>query len=288
MKQRTLVGIGGLALLCLVAAGAYWWQQQTPLAVAPPAAPVAIAPAPPAPAVVAAPAEPLIKHPIEAATAASATPPQPRPLPAPDKADAYFADALAELLGRKGVLTFLSTDNFAARLVATVDNLDRPHAAARLWPVNPTPARFTTVSSADGTLISAQNADRYGPVVQFLASASAPQAAALYRQLYPLFQRAYEDLGYPGKYFNDRLVQVIDHLLDTPVPGGPLKVKLTEVKGPIESATPWLRYEYDDPALEARSAGQKILLRVGPENARRLKAKLAEVRGLITQGDAKR
>ena len=40
--------------------------------------------------------------------------------------------------------------------------------------------------------------------------------AVVYERLYPLFQQAYEDLGYPGKYFNDRLVEVIDHLLQTP------------------------------------------------------------------------
>ena len=31
--------------------------------------------------------------------------------------------------------------------------------------------------------------------------------ALVYQRLYPLFQQSYEDLGYPGKYFNDRLVR---------------------------------------------------------------------------------
>ena len=38
----------------------------------------------------------------------------------------------------------------------------------------------------------------------------------MYKQYYPLFQQAYVDLGYPEGYFNDRLVEVIDHLLATP------------------------------------------------------------------------
>ena len=292
MSQRSLGWLALLALLVFVAAGAYWWWDQA-VPAAPPAqpAPVAIAPpstSVPAAAAASAPAEPLIRHPIEADAAASAAPPQPRPLPPPDQADAYVADALAELLGRKSVLTFLSTDKFAARVVATVDNLDRPHAASRLWPVNPTAGRFVTTPVADGTQIGAENAKRYAPFVQFLASVNAAQAASLYRRLYPLIQQAYEEQGYPGKYFNDRLVQVIDHLLATPEPAGPLRVKLTDVKGPIASATPWLRYEYEDGALEARSAGQKTLLRMGPANARQVKAKLTELRGLIARGDAKR
>ena len=289
MKQKVLWGFVLLVWLCLVAAGLVWWLQK-----APPAAPAAaqttpVAVAPPSAAVAAsAPAAPLIRHPIEAADAASATPPKARPLPSPDQADAYVADALADLVGRKAMLTFLSPDNFAAKVVATVDNLDRPHAAARLWPVNPTPPKFQTMNGAEGSLISPENARRYAPLVEFIASANTARTAALYKQLYPLFQQAYENLGYPGKYFNDRVVQVIDHLLETPEPAGPLKVKLTEVKGPIEPATPWVRYEYEDAALEARSAGQKLLLRIGPENARQLKAKLTELRRLIARADAKR
>jgi Protein of unknown function (DUF3014) len=287
MTQRTLGWLALLALLVfLAAAGVYWWQQPPPDA--PPSPPTAVVVPASAAAAPSAPAEPLIRHPIEPDSTASAPPSQARPLPPPDQADAYVADALVELLGRKPVLTFLSTDKFAARVVATVDNLDRPHAASRLWPVNPAPARLVTVAVADGTQIGPENNQRYAPLVRFIVSADTAQVVSLYRRLYPLFQQAYEELGYPGKYFNDRLVQVIDHLLETPELAGPPKVKLTDVKGPIASATPWLRYEYEDAALEARSAGQKILLRAGPANARLLKAKLAELRGLIARTDAKR
>ena len=94
--------------------------------------------------------------------------------------------------------------------------------------------------------------------------------AVVYERLYPLFQHAYEDLGYPGKYFNDRLVEVIDHLLQTP-----------EVAAPIPLLQPRVFWEYADPALENRSAGQKLLIRMGPQNARIIKAKLREFRAQI-------
>jgi hypothetical protein len=42
-------------------------------------------------------------------------------------------------------------------------------------------------------------------------------------------------------------------------------------------------WEYADPALEARSAGQKTLVRMGPDHTRRLKAKLREVRRQLTR-----
>ncbi|MDH5538227.1 MAG: DUF3014 domain-containing protein [Rhizobacter sp.] len=281
MNTKTIWWVLLLALVGLAAAGLYWWQRQVQAPSPVVSAPIAIAP-PPVAAPPVASAPPAIAHPIEAA--ASAPEVTARTLPAPDQAGSYVNDALLELLGRKSVLTFMNTEGFVAHLVATVDNLDRAHAAARLWPLNPTPQRFVTISSGTGTLIGAENAKRYEPMVGFVESVNSAKAVALYRHLYPLFQHAYEQLGYPGKYFNDRLVQVIDHLLQTPEPAEPITVQLTEVKGPIESTTPWLRYEYADPALESRSAGQKILMRVGKDNAKRLKAKLAEIRRLVARG----
>jgi len=164
--------------------------------------------------------------------------------------------------------------------VATVDNLARSHAAPALWPLNTTPGRFS-VSGGSGELrnISGDNAARYTPLVQWIASIDAKRAGALYVRVYPQLQRSYEELGYPRRYFNDRVVEVIDHLLATPepAPGAPL-MQLTEVKGSVPSTQPWLRYEFADPQLQSLSSGQRILLRVGSQHRQTLKAKLAELR----------
>jgi len=84
-------------------------------------------------------------------------------------------------------------------------------------------------------------------------------------------------LGYPNGYFNDRLVQVIDVLLATP-----------QISGPIDLVRPNVMYIYADPTLEARPAGQKLLIRMGPENAAVIKAKLVELRAAVTAAAPKR
>jgi hypothetical protein len=81
---------------------------------------------------------------------------------------------------------------------------------------------------------------------------------------------------------------VIDLLLATPEPEGPVAVELTEVKGPDAPTRPWLLYEFTDPSLRHLSSGQKILLRVGVAHERRLKAKLVELRGHIAAPSAQR
>jgi hypothetical protein len=69
----------------------------------------------------------------------------------------------------------------------------------------------------------------------------------------------------------DRVVEVIDHLLATP-----------EIEEPLRLIQPRVLYEFADPKLQKLSGGQKILLRMGPANLRKLKAKLREIRdGLV-------
>ena len=269
--QRKLVVAGGIALLAVVLAVAGWqWWRQRPASV--PAVPVTLAPPlEVAPAAAAPPAVAAIRHPIESMPALPAEP------VAAAGADGVKA-ALDQLLGTRPVLTHLLVDDFIGRVVATVDNLDREHASPRLWPVQPTPGRFTVGRGAAGEVIAGDNEARYRPFVRFVEAIDTQRAVALYVKLYPQFQQAYAGLGYPRRYFNDRLVEVIDSLIATPTPPGPLAVRLLEVKGPLASTQPRTRYEFGDPALQALPAGQKIMLRIGPDNAARLRAKLAEFR----------
>lgn len=185
---------------------------------------------------------------------------------------------LTDLLGRKAVLTFFALDEFPRRLVATVDNLGRSHAPPMVWPIKPTPGRFTIEERAGGSVINADNSQRYTPLVLLAEAVDPAKAVDLYIRMYPLLQQAYEDLGYPKAYFNDRLIAVIDLLLATPGAEEPIAVRLTEVKGTIPSLQPWVRYEFANPAFESLSAGQKIMLRVGSVNQRRLKAILTAIR----------
>ena len=261
------------ALACAVAAAAAWWYWLRPeqaTTVAPP--PVAAAPeAPVAPPPMHEASGP--QNPVDALAPADPA------LPALAESDQRVTALLAELLGRDKLASFLVSDGFVRRVVATVDNLARAHAPSRMWPVQPMPQRFVVDDQGDaGTTISAANAARYSAFLTFAEAVPLDSAVALYARLYPLFQQAHEELGYPKQYFNDRLVAVLDHLLLAPEPQGPLRVKLTPVNTDVPNLRPWVRYELVDPALESLSSGQKILVRMGPANEARAKALIRELR----------
>ncbi|HET9580397.1 MAG TPA: DUF3014 domain-containing protein [Usitatibacter sp.] len=255
------VGIGiGVVIVAAIGAGAYyWWQQQSrPPSLPPPTAAQSPAPAPTGP-----------KHPLPTEAAA--------PLPTLNESDAAMNEALASLLGNQAVQRFLNVDGIVRRIVATVDNLPRETLATRLNPVKPVGGAFVTRGPEGSLTIAPENAQRYTPLVRLMEQVDTKKAVALYVRFYPLFQQAYEELGYPGRYFNDRLVEAIDNMLDAPEPDKPVAL-----------VVPHVLYEYQDPEIESRSAGQKVLVRIGRSNEAVVKAKLRELRQEVVAGAAKR
>ncbi len=196
------------------------------------------------------------------------------PLPPLDDSDAFFRLEIANAF-HPAFEALLVREAVIDRLVATIDNLPRRKIAENIRPVGRLPAAFDFDLDSDGTTILGPSSYlRYDALVAQVYYADLDTVYDIYRRYYPLFQQAYERLGYPDAYFNDRLVEVIDHLLATPEPGYPLVL-----------ARPKVLYEFADPDLEALSSGQKLMLRTGPDNAATLKRVLEKFRDRLTRLD---
>ena len=224
-------------------------------------------PRPPAPAETVAakapaapPEEPAIKYPITAA-------PAPEALPALDGSDEPLLSALGGVIGKGPAEKLLVPESLVRHIVVTVDNLPTTKVAERLRPMRPVAGSFLAAGGEDALTLDPANYQRYKPLVEIVRSIDDEQLMAIYVRYYPLFQESYENLGHPPQYFNDRLVEVIDHLLETP-----------DVKDPIALVRPNVQFEFADPGLEARSAGQKVLIRMGSANAAVIKEKLRALR----------
>jgi hypothetical protein len=248
--------IGAVAAVAAAAVGGwlYWRSHQAPL----PALPAAAQPEAAAP-----PPEARIEHPVPSSPDAAAA-----ALPDLNDSDKAINDALG---AAAGVAQYLVPENVIRHLVVTVDNLPRQKIAVDKRPVTPAAGAFVVDGDELHATLDSRNFKRYEPLVEVIRKADMQRFAAVYLRFYPLFQKAYEDLGYPTGYFNDRLVKVIDMLLATP-----------QVAGRIELVRPNVMYVFADPKLEALPAGQKLLIRMGVDNATAVKAKLMELRAIIT------
>ena len=194
-------------------------------------------------------------------------------LPPLEESDSYFALALLDVFGPE-LESLLADEALIDKTVATVDNLTRGRIAEKVRPLGRPSGNFIVTRAGDNgpIYLSPDNYDRYKPLVDMATNADMDEVVAAYRRFYPLLQEAFSQLGYPDSYFNDRVVAVIDHLLTTPQP-----------EGPIRLVRPHVLYEFSDPALEALSSGQKLLLRMGPDQAASIRTVLEDFRARIAQ-----
>jgi len=212
---------------------------------------------------------PAIQHPLPVPSPADS-------LPQIDVSDAMLRQDLVRLIGREAFDALVYPSTLVRRIVATIDNLPRRAAPRRMMPLNPVPGAFKVSGQGDQTEIAAENSARYAPYVRALESVDTAALVAVYVRAYPLFQQAYRELGYPDGYFNDRLVAALEDMLAAP-----------EIGAPVKLVRPKVFYEFADPALETASAGQKIMIRMGADNARRVKAKLREIRQALAAAGAR-
>ncbi len=195
-----------------------------------------------------------------------------RPLPPLDESDESVEQEFQELVTDTQLSELLLFKTFIRNFVVIADNMSGRLLPQKYYFFQPPGGKFLVVESEDEAIfMDPANYARYESFVKLVNSLDLQRLSDIYIFLYPLFQEAYEELGYPDRYFNDRLIEVIDMLLETP-----------RVTGPVELVQPKVYYEFARPDLEALTSGQKLLLRIGPENADLIRSKLEEVRTKLT------
>ncbi len=251
MKKNILIALAALIILGAVIGAYLFWQGNHPQ-----------------PATVQANnSPPPVSAPVSASNQVVATPPPQPPLPQLADSDSFVFDALAGLLGNQTLLKIFHSEKVIHNMVVTIDNLTKQRVSVSVMPFDPPSGRFLTAGTEGHLTISPQNANRYDIYVNIAQVLDAKSLVKLYARLYPLFQQAYGELGYPNKNFNDQLIETLDDLLDTP-----------EIKEPIKLVQPKFYFQYADPEIEALSIGQKIMLRLGRQNAKLVKIKLKEIK----------
>jgi hypothetical protein len=254
---------GAAAAVVAGAIALYLYAHRPKVAATPPAAAeeVASTPAAMAPVVSA----PVIQHPVP-----DASTPDSKPVPALNESDQSFHAALTSVPGAQALEKLLVPDNIIRNIVVTVDNLSKKKVAVDKRPVMATSGQFMVLGTGDQLSINPENYARYRPFMEVVKSVDTEKLVQLYFHFYPLFQSAFDDLGYQNAYFNDHAIAQIDHLLATP-----------DVTGSVALVQPNVMYRYADPALEALSPGQKTLIRMGPANEALIKARLRDLKAQL-------
>lgn len=197
--------------------------------------------------------------------------PDPEPL---DTSDPAVKASLIESSSadEETVNRMLVNEGLIQRFVVSVTNLANDEMAPNHQLLTPPEQNFRVYSQAGKQWIDAASYKRYTPYVDMLESFNNEALLNIYGIYKEDIQAKFSEIGNPNENFNEVLVQAIDQLLDTP-----------EVPVPVEVYTDSVAYKYADERLENLNEPQKQLLRTGPDNMRRIKAKLRELKVMVEE-----
>lgn len=193
--------------------------------------------------------------------------PEPEPI---DVSDTAIASALVAISKSELITDLLVSDALLQRFVVTVTNLASDEMAPNHRLVKPPEQSFRVYQQANRYWIDPASYKRYTPYINVLEQMDNEQLLDLFNRYKPELKEVYEEISSSRQAFETTLINAINTLLNTP-----------EVPMPVEVYTDSVAFKYKDEQLEELSAPQKQLLRTGPDNMRRIKAKLRELKTLI-------
>lgn len=210
-------------------------------------------------------------------TADPGGPPEPLDLPPLDESDGVVRDVVGALSRNPRWASWLATDELARRFVSAVTAVAAGGSPGEHVPFMEPEGDFQVRDAASRPVVDPASYRRYDAVTEVFVSLDTRAAVRLYQQLLPLFADARSELGFPeDDDFGVTLGRAIDNVLAVRVPPEP----------PALAREDSTTYLYADPGLEASTAAQKHVLRLGPDNARRVQSKLRELRDALVAAGA--
>jgi len=268
------IAVIGLLFLVYLAATFESPEGSRTVAIAPPV-PVPVAPAPverviaPAPTVATV-TEDATPPPVVQIIEAEPTPVPEAPvdLPGLNVSDDFVFARLSAIETGAALLSLVTSEEVIRRFVVFVDNVAEGNLPQLDYPVRRL-QQSIAVRELDENLFEMQTVSyqRYTALIDGLAAVNPDVALPIYRLVKPLLQEAYAEIGYPDRNFDATLLRAIDNV-----------VNARSAEGPFQLVKPRVMYLYADSTIEAYSPVEKQLLRMGPQNAEKLKLALAQYR----------
>ena len=168
----------------------------------------------------------------------------------------------------------LQNDDLVQRSAGAIDGLSRGLLPYKALPIAPPKAKFSTVTADGQTYTDPASYARYDSYARAIASLDVDLLVSTFHRYRPLMEQAYASLGYSAQDMDNALIRSLDYILATPELAEPAALQRKEAV-----------FQYADPDLEQLSPLQKQVLRMGPDNATKIKQQAAVLRARLLDGN---
>ncbi|WP_434927915.1 DUF3014 domain-containing protein [Shewanella sp. HL-SH8] len=194
------------------------------------------------------------------------------PLPPLAESDDFVAKKTLAVANGMKIEPLILKKDMARQFVVFIDNLAQGELIRKASPMQGPSNKFSVSEITNKTYLNPDSYHRYDLYADFVSGLNDQELAATYRELKPLFEEAFTELGYTNMTFDERMQQAFKMIADAPI-----------VEDPIELTSISVNYQYVDANLEALPNAQKLLVRMGPENTRKIKNAVKRLQPLLPQ-----
>ena len=218
--------------------------------------------------------EPIVEEVVVIEEAASPEPP-PEPTVTEETADVYARDMVESLNGGKALAQFVAGDYIVERAVAIVDAMRRGEVPYKLLPVSRPSKPFPISDDGLRVTMDPSGFSRYDGFAQWVNGIDVLAIIELLNDYEQISTEALSRMGVGDFDIRSAVLAATTEILATPI--APQNAEL------MKREANWV---YMDPELEALSALQKQVLRMGPENSEIIQAKARELRSAVLETGA--
>ncbi|UJF22510.1 DUF3014 domain-containing protein [Shewanella sp. OMA3-2] len=194
------------------------------------------------------------------------------PLPPLAESDDFVAKKTLAVANGMKIEPLILKKDMARQFVVFIDNLAQGELIRKASPMQGPDNKFTVSEITNKTYLNPDSYHRYDLYADFISGLNDQELAATYRELKPLFEEAFIELGYANMNFDERMQQAFKMIADAPI-----------IEDPIELTSISVNYQYVDARIEALPNAQKLLVRMGPENTRKIKNAVKRLQPLLPQ-----
>jgi Protein of unknown function (DUF3014) len=191
----------------------------------------------------------------------------------PQEGDELLRRQLSAAGAKPILLRMLSEQQPLEISAALIDGTGRGVILRKFLPAARLSEPFSVVTQDDGVYMSPAGYLRFDAFADAVAALDIGLLIETFHLLRPVYEEVYGYLGLNPDDFDNAVIRTLDTILATPEIGEPIALKPKSVM-----------FLYATPALENSPDVQKHLLRMGPDNIRRIKHQAQALRdGLLAQ-----
>ncbi len=191
-------------------------------------------------------------------------------LPELEASDTLFKQQMS-LVSVK-LLAWLEVGNMIEKYMLIINDLSQNQILFKHAAFLQRPSQMVVGKDAKGFYLTSNSYKRYDGLADAIVAIDIKQAIQLYLKFKPLFERVYKGFSYPKNYqLQDVFVKAAANIIAAPI-----------IENRIALLPYEKRYKFADKSLEQLNNVEKQMIRMGPENSRKIQATLRKLVQALT------